>query len=246
MYATAGRTARIAGDLRLFGVLAPSRTIHPIAPGEGPVDLIQLSSRRDFMKHTAAGAVAVALLAQETVHAATTPERVHHWGMVIDTRRCVGCEACVVACKLENKTPPGVFYTVVTREPLPGGGNDRPVFMTKPCFSMKRGLAVKEGSLGSSSSSLLADQGPADCWRDRAALISLWPSARRTRSGGRLLRRPNSIAGRQATRSIVGPAGAKGSFLVRTCQIASASLRAMSIRATFAPRCRPRRCLVRS
>jgi len=23
---------------------------------------------------------------------------------------------------------------VVTREPLPGGGNDRPVFMTKPCF----------------------------------------------------------------------------------------------------------------
>jgi len=42
---------------------------------------------------------------------------------------------------------------------------------------MKRGLAVKGEHLGSSSNSLLVAQGPADCWRDRAALISLWPSA---------------------------------------------------------------------
>jgi molybdopterin-containing oxidoreductase family iron-sulfur binding subunit len=53
--------------------------------------------------------------------------------MVIDTRRCVGCRACVVACKVENKTPPGVNYNVVV-EDVRGNPNDKPLFLTKPCF----------------------------------------------------------------------------------------------------------------
>jgi molybdopterin-containing oxidoreductase family iron-sulfur binding subunit len=91
-------------------------------------------SRRELLKRAALGAAGAPLLAREALDAATTPPRKHRWGMVIDTRRCVGCESCVIACKVENKTPPGVFYTVVTREKLPGARNDRPVFMTKPCF----------------------------------------------------------------------------------------------------------------
>jgi molybdopterin-containing oxidoreductase family iron-sulfur binding subunit len=42
------------------------------------------------------------------------PER--RWGMIIDLRRCVACKACVVACKNENKTPPGVAYGVFIEE----------------------------------------------------------------------------------------------------------------------------------
>jgi len=61
-------------------------------------------------------------------------KRKYHYGMVIDTRRCVGCRACVLACKAENKTPPGVSYTVVFEEILENRPNDKPVFMTKPCF----------------------------------------------------------------------------------------------------------------
>ena len=29
------------------------------------------------------------------------------YGMVVDTRQCIGCEDCVVACNVENDVPPG-------------------------------------------------------------------------------------------------------------------------------------------
>lgn len=34
-----------------------------------------------------------------------------HYGMVIDTKRCVGCNACTTACKIANNVPEGIFWT---------------------------------------------------------------------------------------------------------------------------------------
>ncbi len=35
------------------------------------------------------------------------------WGMVIDVDRCVGCQACTVACKTENQSPLDAWYAPV-------------------------------------------------------------------------------------------------------------------------------------
>jgi molybdopterin-containing oxidoreductase family iron-sulfur binding subunit len=35
------------------------------------------------------------------------------YGMVIDLRRCIGCNACTIACKQQYGNPPGIFYSHV-------------------------------------------------------------------------------------------------------------------------------------
>jgi phenylacetyl-CoA:acceptor oxidoreductase subunit 1 len=35
------------------------------------------------------------------------------WGMVVDLRRCVGCQTCTIACKQEHALPAGTFWRFV-------------------------------------------------------------------------------------------------------------------------------------
>lgn len=73
-------------------------------------------SRRAFLAGlpvVTAGLATPVMAAQET-----SP----HWGMLVDTRRCIACQACTMACSMENVLPEGQFrttvatYTVTTKE----------------------------------------------------------------------------------------------------------------------------------
>ena len=70
------------------------------------------TSRRTLLKTISvvtAGAVSSPVLAVE-------PERGSgkHWAMLIDLRKCVGCQACTVSCHAENNVPVGQRRTHVT------------------------------------------------------------------------------------------------------------------------------------
>lgn len=56
------------------------------------------------------------------------------WAMVIDLDKCVGCDSCTVACKAENRTPPGVSYNVVLEEEVGEFPNVRRYNTPRPCM----------------------------------------------------------------------------------------------------------------
>jgi molybdopterin-containing oxidoreductase family iron-sulfur binding subunit len=56
------------------------------------------------------------------------------WKMVIDLRKCVGCDACSVACAAENKLPPGVVYRPVLQQEVGKFPNVGHVTLPRPCM----------------------------------------------------------------------------------------------------------------
>jgi Fe-S-cluster-containing dehydrogenase component len=71
---------------------------------------------------------------QELKKALAKPVEERKWQMVIDTRKCVGCHACTVACIAENKLPPGVVYRPVVQEEIGEYPNTQLRFFPRPCM----------------------------------------------------------------------------------------------------------------
>jgi tetrathionate reductase subunit B len=55
------------------------------------------------------------------------------WGMVVDLRRCIGCQACTVACAMENRVPLGQARTHVSTYELETAAGTRRVHLPRIC-----------------------------------------------------------------------------------------------------------------
>lgn len=92
--------------------------------------------RHSFLKITGLGILTVAAACLPGTRKPAKPKLAikRRYGMVIDLRRCVNCKACTVACKLENKTPPGVAYNPVIEEEIGEFPYVQRRWFPKPCF----------------------------------------------------------------------------------------------------------------
>ncbi len=66
-------------------------------------------SRRNFLRGVPVLTAAAAVPAM-----AQTPATARHWAMLVDVRRCIGCQSCTMSCIQENAVPEGSFRTVVS------------------------------------------------------------------------------------------------------------------------------------
>jgi molybdopterin-containing oxidoreductase family iron-sulfur binding subunit len=75
---------------------------------------------------------------RELVAAMKRPVAERKWVMVIDLRKCSGCDACTIACKAENQLPPGVVYRPVVEEVVGTYPNVRRRFLPRPCMQCEK------------------------------------------------------------------------------------------------------------
>lgn len=71
------------------------------------------------------------------------PADQRRWAMAIDLRKCIGCEACTVACRSENKTGPGVVYRPVLVETEGAFPKVTRTYTPRPCMHCEDAACLK-------------------------------------------------------------------------------------------------------
>ncbi|WP_409567720.1 sulfate reduction electron transfer complex DsrMKJOP subunit DsrO [Rugamonas sp. DEMB1] len=71
-----------------------------------------IESRRKFLRALPAISAGVALAPAPAIGA--TGKGKQRWAMVVDVRKCIGCQACTVSCIMENAVPENSFRTIVS------------------------------------------------------------------------------------------------------------------------------------
>jgi tetrathionate reductase subunit B len=87
--------------------------------------------RRSFLKIFSLGSAAIGSLTAGDVLAAESGQE-PRYAMVIDLRRCVGCQSCTVTCGVENRTPLGNFRTTVGEYAIREEKSERTVIAPLP------------------------------------------------------------------------------------------------------------------
>ena len=103
--------------------------------GDTPIgkDTIRLLDEPETIK-TGKQSDVLLRMQKELRKALKKPVEERRWIMVIDTRKCVGCNACTISCVAENKLPPGVVYRPVVEEEFGKYPNVQLRYFPRPCM----------------------------------------------------------------------------------------------------------------
>jgi molybdopterin-containing oxidoreductase family iron-sulfur binding subunit len=139
--ATAG-TSR-ADFLRITGVAAAAAYVAPRAAQARPTSISanpspSSSTALPTLPARQEGESAMLRMQRELVAAMRKPVADRRWVMVIDLRKCTGCDACTIACKAENQLPPGVVYRPVVKEEIGTYPNVSRRFLPRPCMQCEK------------------------------------------------------------------------------------------------------------
>lgn len=114
----------------VFGGVTPTQA----APPGQSTDLAALPD----LPPSAAGEDEILRMMQDLRRALLKPVAQRRWSMVIDVRKCVGCQACTIACITENKLPPGIAYRPVITETRGTYPNVSRRFIPRPCMQCEQ------------------------------------------------------------------------------------------------------------
>lgn len=94
--------------------------------------------RRDFLKSVGLAVGTLLTLPLANASAEQTTIRKKRLGMVVDLQRCIVCRSCTMACKQENKTPPGQHYNPVLEEEAGEYPKPSRRFFPRPCYHCEK------------------------------------------------------------------------------------------------------------
>jgi molybdopterin-containing oxidoreductase family iron-sulfur binding subunit len=77
-------------------------------------------------------------MAEDLHRALQKPVDQRKWVMLIDLRKCVGCNGCTIACITENKLPPGIAYRPVMTETHGRYPHVARRFIPRPCMQCEK------------------------------------------------------------------------------------------------------------
>ena len=81
-----------------------------VCPSQGAQESPACASRRAFLR----GLPVITAGAAATPLPALAGQPGARWGMLVDVRKCIGCQACTIACGNENDLPEDGYRTIVS------------------------------------------------------------------------------------------------------------------------------------